>query len=39
MSKIEMLKHFTAKKLFSLHNLKIWSGDKKNNFHFMMINF
>jgi len=39
MSKIEKLKHFTPKKYLSLHNLKLWSKHKKNNFHFVTINF
>ena len=39
MSKIEKLKHFTPKKYLSQHNLKLWSKHKKNNFHFVTINF
>jgi hypothetical protein len=37
MSKIEKLKYFTPKKLFSLHNFFLACGYQKNNFQVVMI--
>jgi hypothetical protein len=39
MSKNENLGYFPRKKYSSLHNFKIWSKHKKNNFKFVTINF
>jgi hypothetical protein len=39
MSKNEKLRYFAPKKYSSLHNFKIWSKHKKNNFKFVTIIF
>jgi len=39
MSKNEKSKYKPAKKLFCEHNRILWSGDRKNNFHFVIVKF